>query len=650
MLPAKEKASFTNNQKGNTPQWREKIHISKNFQMKNNIINFIVIILLNWNVSYSQDPIGSYKINNSMMHDRDIASSVFSPDGSKIASCSFDRTIKLWDIKSNKELMVFVGHQDDVVFVEFMNDGRNIVSCSLDETIRIWETATGKMIKMFKYSGLSYGCAINHKKNQIAICTKSNIQIIDLNNGDIINTFEGDNYGIHCISYSPDGSRIALSLNYSYDIIIIDANKGYTIQTLKRHTDRVMSISFSPNGSKLASSSMDKSVRVWDIATSKNILTFGNRENPRDVRFSPNGKKIAYATYTDYQSNDHHLRIVDLETGKDLKIFTGTVTGESFVDFIPTLSFSLDGNLIVTSSEAGIIRKWSVIDGKEITTSNENSLGASVIVFSKDNSKVATQLLNGNVKIWDAKTGKELRDLRTPHIVNRCIDFNPHKSEIAIGMKNSIYFYNSVTGVLIKKIICNENDNWVDKISYSPNGNIIVSQSSDSTRFWDITSGKMIKALNSFYNVTFSPKGDKVAGQKGEDSFEIWSANNWDKLKVLQMDKDDKHISQICFSPDETQVTIGMHEKIKIWNLTQSNSTKIIKVVGGFVNSVMYNSKGNEILTGLSNNQVKLWDSSSGRENKNWQLNYSINTAKFSIDEKSILLGTKAYWVNLPIK
>jgi WD40 repeat protein len=619
--------------------------------MKSKVINIVILLLINGYISYSQDPIGSYRINRSMMHDNYIRSSVFSPDNSKIASCSDDKTIKLWDAKSNKELMVFVGHQDYVLFVEFINDGRNIVSCSKDETIKVWDTETGKLLRTFNHNEYSFGFAVNHKNNQIAICTRDNIKIMDLNDGNIVHTFEGNNNDIFCIAYNSEGSRIALSPNYSYDIIIIDANTGNTIQTLKGHTDRVLSISFSPDGSKLASSSLDKSVKIWDTVTSKNILSYNNRETIKDVRFSPNSKKIAYPGFMDYKSNDIHLRICDLETNKDLKILTGTLTlNNDYVDFITHLNFSLDGNLIITSSENGLIRKWSVINGKEITMNDENSLGANVVAFNKENSKVATQLLNGNVKIWDAKTGKESRNLQTFHIVNRCIEFNPQNNEIAIGIKNSIHFYNAETGVFIKKIECNSNNSHVDKLLYSPNGNIIVSQSSDSTRFWDIKSGKMIKALNNFYHVGFNPNGDKVVGQKGDEGFEIWSISNWERLKVLQMDKNDKYISQISFNPNETQLAIGMYEKIKIWNFNQPDSITILNNIGGFVNSVTFNSNGSEILTGLSNNQVKLWDSSTGHEIKNWQLNYSVNTAKFSQDEKNILVGTKAYWVSLSVK
>jgi len=64
---------------------------------------------------------------------------VFSPDGSRIATTSWDRTIKLWDAATGRELLTLRGHTGGVVCVAFSPDGRRLASGSNDKTARVWD-------------------------------------------------------------------------------------------------------------------------------------------------------------------------------------------------------------------------------------------------------------------------------------------------------------------------------------------------------------------------------------------------------------------------------------------------------------------------------------------------------------------------------
>jgi len=77
-------------------------------------------------------------------HEGYVLSVAYSPDGKTLASGSWDKTIKLWDVVAEKEQATLKGHTDRVFSVAFSPDGMTLASCSSDGTIKLWDVATGK--------------------------------------------------------------------------------------------------------------------------------------------------------------------------------------------------------------------------------------------------------------------------------------------------------------------------------------------------------------------------------------------------------------------------------------------------------------------------------------------------------------------------
>ena len=101
---------------------------------------------------------------------------------------------------------------------------------------------------------------------------------------------------------------------------------------------------FSPDGKRIVSGSADHHLKVWDAQTGKELLTLtGHTDELNRVAFSPDGKHLV-------SNSDHELKVWDAQTGRELLI------GHTFP--VSSVAFSPDGKRIVSGSWDNSLRLW----------------------------------------------------------------------------------------------------------------------------------------------------------------------------------------------------------------------------------------------------------------------------------------------------
>ena len=83
-------------------------------------------------------------------HGLGVSSAVFSPDGTKVVTASHDRTARIWDVASGRELLKLEGHTGELWHANFSSDGRRIATASHDGTARIWDADTGRTLQTMR--------------------------------------------------------------------------------------------------------------------------------------------------------------------------------------------------------------------------------------------------------------------------------------------------------------------------------------------------------------------------------------------------------------------------------------------------------------------------------------------------------------------
>ncbi len=83
-------------------------------------------------------------------HEQPVLSVTFSPEGMRVLTGSWDNTGRLWDAVTGKEIRAFKGHKGSVNSVAFSPDGMRVLTGSADDTARLWDAVTGKEIRAFE--------------------------------------------------------------------------------------------------------------------------------------------------------------------------------------------------------------------------------------------------------------------------------------------------------------------------------------------------------------------------------------------------------------------------------------------------------------------------------------------------------------------
>ncbi len=236
-------------------------------------------------------------------HTGHVISVSWSPDGKYIASCSQDKTLKVWNAAIGDCIHTLKGHTLWINSISWSPDGKQLVSSSDDKTIKVWDVTTGTCMHTLEgHTDQVKSIAWSPDGSIIASGSYGEIKAWNAITGVCINT-EGYTNTVFSVSWSPNGRYIAIG-STDETVRIGDTCAGICIHTLQGHTDAVKSVSWSPNNRYIASCSDDKTIKVWDNTTGACIHTLeGHTNRVHSVSWSPDGSMIASG------SNDKTIRI-----------------------------------------------------------------------------------------------------------------------------------------------------------------------------------------------------------------------------------------------------------------------------------------------------------------------------------------------------
>jgi WD40 repeat protein len=521
-------------------------------------------------------------------HISGVTSVTFSPDGSLIASGSWDNTIKIWRVSDGSLVRTLEGHTNVVTSVTFSPAGSLIASGSWDNTIKIWRVSDGSLVR----------------------------------------TLEGHTSGVNSVTFSPDGSLIA-SGSLDGTIKIWRVSDGSLVRTLEGHTSGVNSVTFSPDGSLIASGSWDRTIKIWGVSDGSLVRTLeGHTSGVNSVTFSPDGSLIASGSW------DNTIKIWRVSDGSLVRTLEGT-------NVVTSVSFSPDGSLIASGSWDRTIKIWRVSDGSLVRTLEGTNVVTSV-TFSPDGSLIASGSDDNTIKIWRVSDGSLVRTLEGTNVVTS-VTFSPAGSLIASGSwDNTIKIWRVSDGSLVRTL--EGHTNVVTSVTFSPAGSLIASGSWDRTiKIWGVSDGSLVRTLEGYTNgvtsVTFSPDGSLIASGSLDGTIKIWGVSDGSLVRTLTGHTD--WVRSVSFSPDGSLIASGSWDNtIKIWRVSDGSLVRTLTGHTSYVNSVTFSPAGSLIASGSDDNTIKIWRVSDGSLVRTLEGTNVVTSVSFSPDGSLIASGS----------
>ncbi len=566
----------------------------------------------------------------------------WSPDGDLLATGE-GRLVRLWEVATGRELRRLAGHEGMVSAVAWSQDGRLLASASHDRTVRLWEPATGRerarlwghtswvsSVAFQPGAGLAGGLLASASYDRTA-------RLWDLRSGRETRSLPGHGSWVLSVAWSPNGQRLATGCADG-TIRLWNPTTGDLTGELRGHEDWVRCVAFNAagmtaeGGGLLASASEDRTVRIWETATGRELHRLPHLDQVHAVAWSPDGTSLASA------SEDRTVRLWDPRTGREERRgigHTGSLHG---------ITWSPDGKFLATGSSDRTLRVWNAAILQEIRRFPGEEHWVSGVAFGPGGTSLAAASHDGIARLWDVRTGRQTRRFREPGQRLWGIAFRADGWTLAGACEDgTVALWSVVDPTAVRRL--EGHQARVFAVAWSHDGTALASGSADRTvRLWNAATGRELHRLagaaSGVRALAWSPDGYSLAAASGDPVLRLWDTGTGDEIRRLS--GHESNALSVAWSPDGRNLAAGCIDgAILHWDLASGAETYRLKGHTESVWALAWSPDGRHLASGSFDGTVRLWDLTLGVEAQRFDAHvHRVLSVAWSPDGKLLASGS----------
>ncbi|MFL9912267.1 nSTAND1 domain-containing NTPase [Paraburkholderia sp. RL17-337-BIB-A] len=535
------------------------------------------------------------------------------------------KTVTLWDADTRTKIRDFGGFRATVVSVAFNRDGTMLAACDIAGNVLVWPLAGHAEGTAYQGAQSVTNLAFSGDGKLLAVSTTQRIVVWQVTRPDrpLAVLSEKRSGGFYGVAFSPDDRTLAMGETSGYiDMFDMGCMSGSAAQTvfvdlrnvmcggasprkpLQGHTEAVRSLAFSPDGQQLASSSGDRTVMIWDVATSKPVVTLsGHTDKVFGVAWRADGLQIASA------SQDRSVILWHPDA-------SGAVTKLPVDDRVVTaLAYSPDGKRLAAASGSDQVVIWDRQSLHRVALSAHDGVVTS-ISFSPDSTLFASGGWDRTVKLWRSDADAQSAPLRIfpqPGRVTSVV-FSPDGSLLAAAAETETTLTDLRTGAVVARYPRRGVRQEELVLAFSVDGTGLISGRADGRillRDLRAVPGsaprELFKCRDAVSGLALSHDGKRLAASDWHGVVYAWDTANFDKPVV--MEEHQKRATGVAFgATSDDLASVGWDRNVILHDMREIRSPVTIGGATARLQAVAFSPDGKQLAAAGFDGSVSLWD------------------------------------------